>query len=130
MWSNQYNIYSMFSKFRCFGTDPSKGFEGSMMKKLGEVEHNRWVLEQLLLRYRPLTYDEQMKAKITDLYSSAMEKNRLKKDFAHLDICSNSKLKEIDCTVMELDETLIKVLPTAYTSYLKAVTNNDRPTNN
>lgn len=119
MWSNQYNIYSMFSKFRCFGTDPSKGFEGSMMKKLGEVEHNRWVLEQLLLRYRPLTYDEQMKAKITDLYSSAMEKNRLKKNFAHLDICSNSKLKEIDCNVMELDETLIKVLPTAYTSYLK-----------
>jgi 2-oxo-4-hydroxy-4-carboxy--5-ureidoimidazoline (OHCU) decarboxylase len=90
-----------------------------MMKKLGEVEHNRWVLEQLLLRYRPLTYDEQMKAKITDLYSSAMEKNRLKKVFAHLDICSNSKLKEIDCNVMELDETLIKVLPTAYTSYLK-----------
>ena len=67
--------------------------------------------------------------KVLELQPSST-KNRLKKDFAHLDICSNSKLKEIDCNVMELDETLIKVLPTAYTSYLKAVTNNDRPTNN
>lgn len=118
MWSNQYNIYSMFSKFRCFGTDISKGFEDSVMEDLGKVEHNRWVVEQLLMRYRPLTYDQQQEAKITDLYSPIANKNKFKEDFAHLDICSNSRLAAIDSNVAELDEALIKVLPGAYIAFL------------
>lgn len=82
------------------------------------MEHNRWIVEQLLLRYRPLSSEQQKKAQITDLYSSAKQKNIYKKDFAHLDICSNEKLAVVDYNISELDQELIRVLPSAYREYL------------
>lgn len=120
MWSNQYNVYSMWTKFRCFGVNPTKqqDFDDSIMCELGKMEHNRWIVEQLLLRYRPLTKSEQQKAQITDLYSSAKQKGLYKKEFAHLDICSNDKLAVVDYNMNKLDQVLIKVLPGAYREYL------------
>ncbi len=127
MWSNKYNVYSMWTKFRCMRLDP-KGeykfhpeihdFDQAMLDQLGKMEHNRWIVEQLLLRYRPLTKDEQTNAQITDLYSSAKQKDIDKKKFAHLDICSNEKLAAVDYNVNELDKKLIEVLPGAYREYL------------
>ncbi len=134
MWSNKYNVYSMWTKFRCMRIDP-KGecpfhpgihdFDQLMLDHLGKMEHNRWLVEQLLLRYRPLKKDEQEKAQITDLYSSAKQKGIYKKDFAHLDICSNDKLTVIDYNVHELDKKLIEVLPAAYREYLEKKRNHD-----
>ena len=124
MWSNQYNIYSMWTKFRCVTTSDGKVFNplvrdfadfenGEMKTRLALTEHNRWVAEQLLLRYRPLTEDEQDAAKSPD------EKNRLKVYcFAHLDICSNEKLKTIDHLIPSLDTALVAVLPQAYKDYM------------
>ena len=123
MWSNKYNVYSMWTKFRCFGVNPIKpqDFEDRIviMSELGKMEHNRWIVEQLLLRFRPLMEDEQDKAKITNLYSSTELKGIYKKDYAHLDICSNDKLNEIDYNMAELDQALVKVLPGAYREYLE-----------
>lgn len=133
MWSNHYNIYSMWTKFRCITTEDGHVFNPSeenfdalgsmMMKELGMMEHNRWVVEQLLLRYRPLTKEEQEDAKISDLYSSSDRKDFYKKNMnAHLDICSNGRLDEVDYKMSELDRTLISVLPEAYRKYLDTKT--------
>ena len=121
MWSNKYNVYSMWTKFRCFGVNPTKpqDFEDRIviMSELGKMEHNRWIVEQLLLRFRPLMKDEQDKAQITNLYSSTKQKGIYKNKCAHLDICSNDKLNEIDYNMAELDKALVKVLPGAYREY-------------
>ena len=90
-----------------------------MLLALGQMEHNRWIVEQLLLRYRALTSEEQLDAKIIGKYSPPVIKGRLKKDFAHLDICSNDKLNTIDYNMAELDQALVKVLPGAYREYLE-----------
>ena len=123
MWSNKYNVYSMWTKFRCFGVNPTKpqDFEDRIviMSELGKMEHNRWIVEQLLLRFRPLMKDEQDKAQITNLYSSTKQKGIYKKGCAHLDICSNDKLNAIDYNMAELDQALVKVLPGAYREYLE-----------
>ncbi len=120
-WSNTYNIYSMWTKFRCFGINPIKYeyFDDATLPALGHMEHNRWIVEQLLLRYRALTSVEQENAKIIGKYSPSEIKGRLKKDFAHLDICSNDKLNAIDYNMAELDQALVKVLPGAYREYLE-----------
>lgn len=126
MWSNHYNIHSMWTKYRCVTIldgelfNPLKrSFGKVMLDELGKVEHNRWVVEQLLLRYRPLTQREQTGAKVETLCSSSAKKNVLKKNFAHLDICSNAVLNRIDYNISELDKRLIEVLPGAYREYLK-----------
>ena len=120
-WSNTYNIYSMWTKFRCFRINPAKqeNFEDAMMPALGQMEHNRWIVEQLLLRYRALTSEEQSEAKIIGKYSPSVIKRLLKKNFAHLDICSNDKLNAIDYNMAELDKALVKELPGAYRKYLE-----------
>ena len=124
MWSNHYNIYSMWTKFRCVRLNcggrynPSfMDFSASMLDELGKVEHNRWIVEQLLLRYRPLTQREQTGAKVETLCSSSAKKNVLKKNFAHLDICSNAVLDKVDYKMSELDKKLIAVLPGEYRKY-------------
>ncbi len=125
LWSNKYNSLSMWTKFRCVSTlnnnkfNPLKNtFENSMLVELGKMEHNRWVMEQLLLRYGPLNKEQQEKAKIVDLYASQKQKDIYKNGFSHLDICSNDKLLSVDCNVNDLDKRLIEILPSAYREYL------------
>ena len=125
-WSNKYNIYTMWTKYRCMDAKSESiknenfVFGEKDLENLGKMEHNRWVVEQLLLRYRPLTADEQEKTKIDSLCSSDKEKGRKKSDeYAHLDICSNARLNQVDYNVSKLDQALIRVLPEAYREYLK-----------
>lgn len=131
MWSSKYNVYSMWTKYRCMRIDPEltclfhpeiHDLDQLMLDHMGKMEHNRWIVEQLLLRYRPLKEDEQRNAQITDLYSSAKQKGIYKKEFAHLDICSNDKLAVIDYNVHELDKKLIEVLPASYRESLEEKT--------
>ncbi len=125
MWSNKYNIYSMWTKFRCVTTQDGNSFnpkecdfEPYMLEELGKMEHNRWVVEQLLLRFRPLSVEEQKSAMISDLYSSSKVKSAYKNRFAHLDICSNEVLDRVDYNMSKLDQSLIEVLPCAYRTHL------------
>ena len=123
MWSNQYNVLTMWTKFRCVTTngkqfDPLKGdFTDVMLAQLGPTEHNRWVVEQLLLRYRPLTEEEQKLCKVDNPYASTLAKDKKKEKFAHLDICSNDVLNKIDYNMSQLDKKLIEILPQAYREY-------------
>ena len=118
----------MWTKFRSVATsdghsfNPLKedfdGLDSEMMKHLGQMEHNRWNVEQLLLRYRPLTAEEQTEAKVQSLTASKNIKEKYKGKFAHLDICSNQMLDLVDYKMSELDKALIKVLPSEYRKFL------------
>lgn len=135
MWSNHYNVHAMWTKFRSVTTSDGHVFDpltedfdaigSEMMIELGKMEHNRWNMEQLLLRYRPLTKPEQDEAKVPDLLASPDKKEEYKGKFAHLDICSNSRLDEIDYNMSQLDQALIAVLPSAYRVFLKIKTNEE-----
>lgn len=128
MWSNHYNVHAMWTKFRSVTTSKGHVFDpmkedfdeigSDMMIELGKMEHNRWNMEQLLLRYRPLTDKEQEEAKVLTLLDPANAKDEYKSRFAHLDICSNSRLDEIDYKMSQLDQVLIAELPSSYRQFL------------
>lgn len=128
MWSNKYNILSMWSKFRCVSMTTKSAYDPTdsnmdpvwynAMVYLGKVEHNRWVVEQLLMRYRPLLPEEQDFVKMPTEFAPSKLKDSLKRDFAHLDICSNDRLQHIDHNVVDLDKALLEVLPEKYRDFL------------
>lgn len=128
MWSNKYSTLTMWSKFRSIEMkdnttyDPTNdnldNYWKSALNYLGKVEHNRWVVEQLLMRYRPLLPEEQDIVKMTTIFAPSKLKESLKGDFAHLDICSNDRLQHIDHNVVDLDKALLKVLPEKYRNFL------------
>lgn len=125
LWSGMYNVYSIWSKFRCTrNTDGTMFnpltdyFTEEQLEILGAVEHNRWNTEQLLLHYRPLEQHEQEEAKITDKNSSNKKKKELKERFCHLDICSYRILDKIDYDISSLDKALIRIIPYAYKEYI------------
>lgn len=131
MWSNKYNILSMWSKFRCVSMTTKSAYDPTdsnmdtdwcnAMKYLGKVEHNRWVVEQLLMRYRPLLPEEQDFVKMPTEFAPSKLKDSLKRDFAHLDICSNNRLQHIDSNVVDLDKALLEVLPEKYRDFLNGI---------
>ena len=131
MWSTHYNIHSMWTKFRCAITASGKPFnplageefDNQALEELAMVEHNRWCVERLLMRYRPLTSAEQEKAKIPKLLSSEVQKEIFKEQFAHLDLCSNKKLPDIDVLAPRNDFELTRTLPGAYYKYMKGCVN-------
>lgn len=131
MWSNKYNILSMWSKFRCVSMTTKSAYDPTdsnmdpvwcnAMVYLGKVEHNRWVVEQLLMRYRPLLPEEQDFVKMPTEFAPSKLKDSLKRDFAHLDICSNDRLQHIDHNVVDLDKALLEVLPEKYRDFLNGI---------
>ena len=127
MWSTHYNVNTMWTKFRSVSTNDGQPFnplndvefDQSALEELARVEHNRWCVERLLMRYRPLTEAEQKSAKMHKLLSSEVQKELLKERFAHLDICSNERLREIDVTAPSNDIELTRILPATYRKYIK-----------
>ncbi|MBO5958425.1 MAG: hypothetical protein J6Q39_12835 [Bacteroidales bacterium] len=117
LWSNKYNMLMMWSKFRC--VDISEGELSDEDKDIvAKVEHNRWNIEQLLLKYSPLTHIQQLKAQRDSIYSSCQEKDNLKKQFSHLDICSNEKLDLVDHNLSTIDKKLTETLFDSYKKYI------------
>ncbi len=131
MWSNKYSILTMWSKFRSIEMKDNTTYDPTdsnmdpvwynAMVYLGKVEHNRWVVEQLLMRYRPLLPEEQDFVKMPTEFAPSKLKDSLKGDFAHLDICSNDRLQHIDHNVVDLDKALLKVLPEKYRDFLNGI---------
>ena len=84
---------------------------------LSDVEHNRWNIEQLLMNFRPLTQDEQ-----NDVFAKKKDKEELKGEMAHLNICSNKRLLElntVDVVARAYDEGLTSLLPEIYNKLSK-----------
>ena len=111
-WSSQYNGNMLWTKLRCIEYDGSS-FEDKeeIVSTLADVEHNRWNVEELLMNFRPLTRKEQQQ----EIESNNVNKNILKSQMAHLDICSNARLVQIDKDARKYDEGLSKCLHRLYT---------------
>ena len=103
-WSNVYVSNTLWSKLRCVEIEKEE-IKAEDKEILVKVEHNRWNIEKLIMSYRHLEKEEQDKAK-----EDKEEKNRLKGEMAHLDICSNARLREIDKGVISSDEDIVENL--------------------
>ncbi len=111
-WSSIYNGNTMWSKLRSIGYRGEGGLTAEQIATLADVEHNRWTIEQLLMNFRPLTKDEQQ-----DVINGVKEKEILKSEMAHLNICSNRRLADmipIDPAVRAYDEGLSAILSNMY----------------
>ena len=111
-WSNIYNGNMMWTKLRCIVYDGVSELTPDQIESLADVEHNRWNIEQLLMHFRPLTRDEQM-----DVMSKKKDKDDLKGEMAHLNICSNERLlelKTVDVAARAYDIGLTTLIPEIY----------------
>ena len=106
-WSNVYNANSIWTKLRSIGSDGSSINSEKDIHNLAIVEHNRWVIEQLLMRYRYLTPEEQEKAMHSLEYKEELKGCKM----AHLDICSYERLCEVDPGIFYLDVGFIRIIP-------------------
>lgn len=110
-WSNIYCGNTLWTKLRCIGSvDGTIG--QNYIEVLANVEHNRWNIEQLLMNFRPLTKEEQ-----EAVINKDEDKEELKGKMAHLNICSNKRLLElenIDVVARAYDVGLTELLPDIY----------------
>lgn len=107
-WSSYYNALHIKTKLRSLGIKDSKiNTEGALdillqnLVLLGEVEHNRWCTEKLLLGFRPLNEEEK---RMVD-YNFEAKKTYKKDLFAHYDIRG---LKELPDDVQFYDILLLR----------------------
>lgn len=103
-WSNVYVSNTLWSKLRCVKIEKEKIVDKDK-EILIKVEHNRWNVEKLIMSYRHLTKEEQDNAK-----EDEEVKNQLKGEMAHLYICSNKRLREIDEGAIFYDERIVEEL--------------------
>lgn len=96
-WSDIYNANTLWTKLRCVKIE-KETIDAEDIGILAKVEHNRWVIEQLIMSYRHLSPEEQGRAS-----KDANEKEQLKGEMAHLNICSNAKLEKIDRKSIQYD---------------------------
>ena len=107
-WSNVYNANNIWCKLRSIHyKENSNSINEHDVEILAITEHNRWVIEQLLMRYRPLSLEEQKRAACNPLYKEELKGCKM----AHLDICAYNRLKEIDPNVLYFDKGFIEILP-------------------
>ena len=111
-WSNIYSAASIWTKLRSLtGADdvqPTKELIESRINILAQMEHNRWMVEELLLGYRPVDKQE----------DQAIDENRelkaVKKQlFIHYDIRPYEGLKtdEHGRDVRENDKLIVRNIP-------------------
>jgi hypothetical protein len=103
-WSSVYVSNTLWSQLRCVEIK-NEEIEDKHKEPLIEVEHNRWNVEKLIMSFRHLEKEEQDKAK-----EDKNVKNQYKREMAHLDICSNKRLREIDKGAISNDENIVKEL--------------------
>lgn len=121
-WSNVYVSNTMWTKLRCVERK-NETIDEKDIDILAEVEHNRWNIEKLIMSFRPLTKEEQVQAR-----QSKKDKDIYKDKMAHLNICSNDRLEEIDKGAKKYDIDIIE--KTALKLKEFEVKKNDRSRNN
>lgn len=109
MWSNIYHASHMWTKLRSVGSK-----DGSLSKEdvniLGQTEHVRWTIEQLLTQYRPLVEAEQVA-----IQEGKATKDELKREkLAHVSIVAQERLKVVDPKVIPYDFEMVRAIPGIY----------------
>lgn len=107
-WSNLYCANSFDTKVRAAGIDLNSDEDlrdSTTISNLAKVEHNRWIMEQLLMGVRPVDRSYADKLPIND----KLTRSKLKSQNIHPDLISNEKLG-----VMQMyDEEIAKIIPLA-----------------
>ena len=84
------------------------------VEALSISEHSRWVVEKLIMGYRPLREKERMNIECMFGKERAQYRNQLKKnaqDPAHIDLCSFANLRRINPFDMKYDSFLMLAIP-------------------
>lgn len=119
-WSNLYCANSTDTKVRAAGIDITTDddlHDETVIKSLAKVEHNRWVMEQLLMCIRPVDRSYADQLPINDKST----RSKLKSQNIHPDLISNEKL---GITQM-YDEEITKIIPLALNIVKKLEKTND-----
>lgn len=107
-WSNIYCANSFDTKVRAAGIDLNSDDDlrdEHAITTLAKVEHNRWVIEQLLMGIRPVDGSYKGQLPIND----KAIRGRLKSQNIHPDLISNEKLG----VTRMYDEEIAKIIPLA-----------------
>lgn len=81
---------------------------------LSKSEHARWVVEKLIMGFRPLNECERMKDEVLFEAEKRQYRNQLKKntlDPIHIDICSFAELRRINPSDLKYDSFLMLAIP-------------------
>ena len=81
---------------------------------LSKSEHARWVVEKLIMGFRPLNEKERMKDEVLFGAEKRQYRNKLKKnalDPAHIDLCSFAELRRINPSDLKYDSFLMLAIP-------------------
>lgn len=113
-WSNLYCANSFDTKVRAAGLDLNSDEDlrdTNTIKSLARVEHNRWVLEQLLMGVRPVnrSYSDKLPINDDDI------RGKLKSQNIHPDLISNEMLGKTQI----YDEEIAKIIPLAINIAMK-----------
>ena len=103
----------------CKGSEATREVWEDNNEMLSRSEHARWVVEKLILGYRPLSVEEKYHLENLHIeFKSAMKKKKyldgLKnrdKDPAHIDICSYADLRRIKPEDLKYDSFLMLAIP-------------------
>lgn len=102
-----------------FGYVMEKISDQDTINALAQCEHNRWNVERLILGYSPL--DEMDLFKIESCFGQERKDviKNLKKDFRHIDLCSNKDLRRLNPGDVKYDYFLMLAMPQILLSRLK-----------
>ena len=106
MWSNIYHGAHMWTKLRSVHSQDG-ALTDEEVELLAQTEHVRWVAEQLLTQYRPLTESEQKGVLAGELSKDVLKREK----FAHLDIASRPRLLDIDPGTVPYDANMVRFIP-------------------
>ena len=84
------------------------------VEALSKSEHSRWVVEKLIMGYRPLNEKERMNVECLFGKERLQYRNQLKKnvqDPAHIDLCSFANLRRINPFDLKYDSFLMLAIP-------------------
>lgn len=107
-WSNLYCANSFDTKIRAFHIELSQPYvieDVEKVREMAKIEHNRWIVEQLLLGIRPPSSEFSNTLPIEDQHVRAF----LKSQNTHPDLISNDKLG----STQTYDENIVKIIPLA-----------------
>ena len=93
----------------------NQAWENSI-EALSKSEHARWVVEKLILGYRPVNLQERLmdESLVIDGVKRKEYRKRLKNNWrfpVHIDICSFSDLRRIDPDTLKYDSFLMLSIP-------------------
>lgn len=108
--------YNSIKPFWTYGKMTEKQAWEKYYDVLGISEHARWVVEKLLLGYRPLNLQERLmdESLVVDKERRKQFRKDLKNNWkspAHIDLCSFSDLRRIDPDSMKYDSFLMLGIP-------------------